>query len=197
MPHQPATRPLPDAVAGGQPPGDGTVRRVLLPDAAPPFDAPPCDGQPAQATPAAWPASPVASAGREPGAKPGTSRPATPERPARRTAADGTDGWPGQFAQALAEALTGARPPQQVTTWTTEQARRRIRQIGPLLQASQRPRVHRIRTCVPRPGVVEMTVIVGIGQRVRALAVRMERDPGQGRVPAGQPRWVCTAIEAA
>jgi hypothetical protein len=102
-----------------------------------------------------------------------------------------------------------------VTSWTTEQARRRIRQIGPLLQASQRPRVHRIRTCAPRPGVVEMTVIVGIGQRVRALAVRMERDTGQGRVPAqpgrgqpgrgqpgkgqpgSQPRWVCTAIEAA
>jgi hypothetical protein len=92
-----------------------------------------------------------------------------------------------------------------VTSWTTEQARRRIRQIGPLLQASQRPRVHRIRTCAPRPGVVEMTVIVGIGQRVRALAVRMERDTGQGRVPGqpgrgqpgSQPRWVCTAIEAA
>jgi hypothetical protein len=48
--------------------------------------------------------------------------------------------------------------------------------------------------------VVEMTVIVGFGPKIRALAVRLERDtrptasPGR---PASPPRWVCTAIEAA
>jgi hypothetical protein len=50
---------------------------------------------------------------------------------------------------------------------------------------------------VPRSGVVEMTVIVTIGPRVRAIAVRLEQsDPGRpGDDRDG--RWLCTAIEAA
>jgi hypothetical protein len=114
--------------------------------------------------------------------------------------------WPSQFAQVLAETLAGSRPAQQVRPWTTEQARKRIRQLGPVLQASQRPRVRRVLTSQPRPGVVEMAVIVGIGPRTRAIAVRLERGgPGgvapdrAGRArPAREPEsWICTAIEAA
>jgi hypothetical protein len=115
-------------------------------------------------------------------------------------------GWPSQFAQVLAETLAGSRPAQQVRPWTTEQARKRIRQLGPVLQASQRPRVRRVLTSQPRPGVVEMAVIVGIGPRTRAIAVRLEHGgPGgvaptrAGRArPAREPEsWICTAIEAA
>lgn len=86
----------------------------------------------------------------------------------------------------------GSRPAGQVRPWTTEQARRRIRQLGPTLRADQRPRVRRVLTSAPRSDVVEMTVIIGIGPRVHAMAVRLERA-GQGRdLP-----WLCTAIEAA
>jgi Family of unknown function (DUF6459) len=49
--------------------------------------------------------------------------------------------------------------------------------------------------------VVEMTVIVAIGTRTRAMAVRLERadpgDAGHGRPPRYPDSWVCTAIEAA
>jgi hypothetical protein len=62
------------------------------------------------------------------------------------------------------------------------------------------PRVRRVVTSRPAAGVVEMTVIVGVGPSIRALAVRLEHD-GPDRADHGHgPRttgWVCTAIEAA
>jgi Family of unknown function (DUF6459) len=106
-------------------------------------------------------------------------------------------GWTSVFAQGLAEALAGSRPPRQIAPWTTEQARRRIRQIGPLLPSGPRPVVRRVLTSVPRRDVVEMTVIVGIGPLTRAIAVRLERVPADpGRPGRGRP-WLCTVIEAA
>jgi hypothetical protein len=126
---------------------------------------------------------------------PGQPRP-SPASPGQATPAT----WPSQFAQVLAETLAGARPPGQITPWTTDQARKRIRQLGPTLSAGVQPRVRRILTSRPSADVVEMTVIVGFGPRVRAIAVRLERaarhadSPGR---PATPPRWICTAIEAA
>ncbi len=142
-----------------------------------------------------------AGADRPPGGPQTGRRPGQPPREGEWAA-----GWPGQFAQVLAEALAGSRPAQQVRPWTTEQALKRIRQLGPVLQASQRPRVRRVLTSQPRPGVVEMTVIVGIGPRIRALAVRLEHGGpggvapdrgGRGRTARDPESWVCTAIEAA
>jgi hypothetical protein len=132
--------------------------------------------------------------------------------------------WPSQFAQVLAEALAGARPLQQLTSWTTQRARSRIRRLGPVLQTGPRPRVMRVLGSAPASGVVELTIIVSVGSAVRALAVRLERaGPDQpagvpggplggirhqaGRPPgpgsAGDdargpgPAWLCTDIEAA
>jgi hypothetical protein len=62
------------------------------------------------------------------------------------------------------------------------------------------PRVRRVMTSCPAAGVVEMSVIVGVGPSIRALAVRLEHD-GPDRTDGGRdPRaagWICTAIEAA
>jgi hypothetical protein len=102
--------------------------------------------------------------------------------------------WPGRFAQVLAETLAGSRPQGQIRPWTTDQALRRIRQLGPMLAAGAAPRVRRIVTSRPAAGVVEMSVIVAVGPSVRALAVRLEHDAPPGADPA---RWVCTAVEAA
>jgi hypothetical protein len=42
-----------------------------------------------------------------------------------------------------------------------------------------------------------MTVIVGFGPRIRALAVRLELSEPRG-IPAGRAaRWLCTTVEAA
>lgn len=124
-------------------------------------------------------------AGRGPGAPSGGSRQPDPAA-----------GWPSQFAQVLAETLAGARPAQQLTPWTTEQTRRRIRQLGPMLATDQRPRVRRVMTSAPAPGVLEMTAVVGFGPRVRALALRLEHEQARPYRQGGS-RWCCTAIESA
>jgi hypothetical protein len=210
---RPPRRPLPDAVA---------VRMLAIPDPAPPYDdelaaaasaeradgRPPGrpalpDGQlppgtPAQATSPAPPGTPAPATTPAP---PGTPAPATtPALPGARPAAADSPGWPGTFAQVLAETLAGARPPRQIMPWTTDRARRHIQRLGPLLADGRQPRVRRVVTFRPAADVVEMTVIIGVGPRVRALAVRLERA-GPRRASPGRDaqaaRWVCTAVEAA
>jgi len=135
------------------------------------------------------------------------SPPSGPRLPRHRPAAAAA--WPSQFAQVLAETLAGSRPQGQIRPWTSEQVRRRIRQLGPRLAAEVQPRVRRVMTSRPAAGVVEMTVIVGFGPRTRVLAVRLEcaepphpaaARPGPYRSPRPAPeppKWICTAIEAA
>ena len=108
-------------------------------------------------------------------------------------------GWPSRFAQVLAETLAGSRPPRQLVPWTTERARTHIRRLGAQLSAAEQPRIRRVITSRPASDVVEMTVIVGFGPRVRALAVRLEQADAAAApgLPARPPRWVCTAVEAA
>jgi hypothetical protein len=174
----------------------GAIRLCPVPDLAPPYDDDP-------------PADPP----MPPGTIPACRGPApAPPVPQHHT-------FPSQFAQILAETLAGARPPGQLTKWTNERARARISRLGPVLAAGRapgaprapgqpraraprqrvQPRVHRVVTSQPADGVVEMSVVVGFGEVVRALAVRLERTPPQparpGR-PAQPARWLCTALEA-
>jgi hypothetical protein len=171
-------RPLPDAVA---------VRMLPIPDSAPPYDDEQGVRVPARHLTAV--AGPGATGGRTAAAG-----------PRAQDGAAAPPGWPSQFAQVLAETLAGSRPQRQIAPWTTEQARRHIRHLGPLLAAGQQPRVRRVVTFRPATDVVEMTVIVGVGSRVRALAVRLERD-GPRRASPGRDaqaaRWVAVAVEAA
>jgi Family of unknown function (DUF6459) len=176
------TRPLPDATA---------VRLVVVPDSAPPFD----DGR--AVSPAGRREPPEPLRAREPL---GMSLPSAPEPGRDRGEKAAAARWPSQFAQVLAETLAGSRPQGQITPWTTDQARRLIRQLGPMLAAGPVPRVRRVLASQPAEGVVEMTVVVGCGPRIRALAVRLEQDrprrADRGR-DASTAGWVCTAIEAA
>jgi hypothetical protein len=187
----PWPRPLPDSVA---------IRRLSVPAGAPPYDEPDLAVGPVLRS--AWPGAGLMAGGAQPLASAGSGEPPPDERgpePGSGRRPGGGE-WAEQFAQALAEALAGSRPAQQIRPWTTEQARRRIRQLGPMLAAEQRPRVRRILTSVPRGGVVEMTVIVGVGPRTRAMAVRLERAGLRQAGPDGEHedgRWLCTAIEAA
>ena len=182
-------RPLPDATA---------VRLNAVPDSAPPYDD---DVAPAKARsgsdrPGTTPDR--ATPDRPPPDGPGPDAP--PERSATRPPRTDRAAWPSQFAQVLAETLAGSRPGGQIRPWATDQALRRIRQLGPMLAAPAggvQPRVRRVVTSRPAAGVVEMTVIVSVGPSFRALAVRLERDRrGRGPAPAAAS-WICTAIEAA
>jgi hypothetical protein len=184
-------RPLPDAVA---------VR--LIPDTCPPYDDD--SGHRAQARRPQTRRAPAT-----PKAPVRTAAPARPGGPASQEGQAALHGWPGHFAQVLAETLAGSRPAQQIVPWTTEQAQRHIQRLGPLMSAGSQPRVRRVVTFRPSADVLEMTIVLGVGSRVRALAVRMERTgPASRRPPEDGPRaavthrsqpapWVCTAVEAA
>ena len=207
-PHSPAR---PRSPAGPRPlPDPEAVRLCLIPDSAPPYDA---------EVAAAGPPGAFPRLGTGPGGAHGAPRPSGPDLPAQADAprpgsrkpptAPGSPGqpgpptsppgWPGQFAQVLAETLAGSRPPRQLVPWTTERARDRIQRLGPLLSAGQQPRVRRVVTFHPTADAMEMAVVVVFGQRVHALAVRLERGGGQATAgrPAQPGRWMCVTVEAA
>jgi Family of unknown function (DUF6459) len=167
------TAPLPDPVA---------IRRLPVPDSAPPYD----DERGPAAAGAQSPRPPVPSGPAGPGRGPGGQRPARPQ-----PGGPGPGTWPSQFAQVLAETLAGSRPATQLTPWTTDQTRKRIRTLGATLASGERPRVRRVMTSAPSPDVLEVTAVVGFGPRVRVLAVRLER------ADQACPHWRCTAIESA
>lgn len=202
-------RPLPDPAA---------IRLYLVPDPAPPYDVEAPAGEPGGR------GLPVRARGGsdhagEPGRRtqPGHLEAGHPEAQRRTEPGHGEPGhrepghggpghaapppgWQSRFAQVLAETLAGSRPPRQLVPWTTQQALDRIQRLGPRLASGQRPRVRRVLTSRPAADVLEMTVVVGFGPRVNALAVRLERSwPGPQARPGEPPaaRWVCTAVEAA
>ena len=213
-PHPPAR---PRSPAGPRPlPDPEAVRLCLIPDSAPPYDAEVAAAGP----PGAFPRPGTGPGGAGPGGARGAPRlsgpdspgqadapaPAGPRKPPTAPGSPGQPGspasppgWPGQFAQVLAETLAGSRPPRQLVPWTTERARDRIQRLGPLLSAGQQPRVRRVVTFHPTADAMEMAVVVVFGQRVHALAVRLERGGGQATAGrAAQPgRWMCVAVEAA
>jgi hypothetical protein len=169
-------RPLPDAQA---------ICRFAVPEVAPPYD----DSAPARRPSrgagrglTSLPAGPDSARGdylpsREPGSQ-------LPREQAALNQPPEAGPWPSRFAQVLAETLAGSRPAEQIMPWTTEQARRRISQLGPMLATAHRPRVRRVIVSSPASGVLEMTVIVGLGSHVRAVAVRLERASAR---PPGEP----------
>lgn len=189
----PGRRPLPDAQA---------IRTCLVPEAAPPYDDAAAADAIAHVTERGQRAAVGGIAGHP--SQPGRAHPAPSQ-----AAVSGR--WPSQFAQVLAETLAGSRPARQIRPWTTEQARKRINELGPMLSAARQPRVRRVIVTSPAQGVLEMTVIVDFGARARAVAVRLERpSPPSPRATACQPdtvacrperptasSWLCTAIEAA
>jgi len=200
--------PLPDAVA---------IRRLAVPDGAPPFDdevsasrlepsGAAVNGDNHRGNDASHPIPAVGPGGpADPGQQDAPDQPLGPHGSGSPGGLPGSggvsqlrgaDGWPVQFAQVLAETLAGSRPAHQLTPWTTEQARRRIRQLGPLLATDQRPRVRRVLTSAPAKDVLELAAVVGFGPRVRALALRLERAEGGAGGRTGST-WCCTAIESA
>ena len=128
-----------------------------------------------------------------------------------REGIDGAQAWPRQFAVLLTEALTGERPARQILPYLSQRGSVHLHRLLPLFRDGQRARVQRVMTTQPMPDVIEMALIVVIGPRIRALAVRLTLAPPEqragwreklpARVPASpavaQPGWLCTDIEAA
>ncbi|HVY10194.1 MAG TPA: Rv3235 family protein [Mycobacteriales bacterium] len=96
----------------------------------------------------------------------------------------------GPMAQAVAEVLTGFRPPHQLSQVATldvlAQLERNAGRLAPRgTRTPIRPRVSSLRLCEPRAGVAEIAAVIDLGMRRRALALRLEA-PGA--------RWRCTVV---
>jgi len=194
-PERPTQDPLPigepqrDVCLSADEPADdlSALRLVPVPDTGPPFD-----GEMLASAPGC-----VAAGHSAIGRERGYPNAGTGAAAAERSESPGE--WPRQFARLLAEALAGARPVRQILPWTSDRARGHLRRLMPLFGGGQRPRVLRVIATRPARDVIEMTVIVSVGTRTRALAIRLEHmaPPRHLSTTPTALRWVCTDIEAA
>jgi hypothetical protein len=183
---------------GAAPSGDNGVsdiRLVKVPAHWPPVDLPPANFPPA-------PRLRAGSAPQEGGPDPAHLH--------RADLGDGGQAWSRQFAVLLAEALAGVRPARQLLPWLSERGASHLRRLLPLFADGHRPHVARVLTAQPAEDVIEMTLVVTVGPRTRALAVRLERtrqaqrptwsqqlaSPSTKPRSAAPARWRCTDIEA-
>jgi len=96
------------------------------------------------------------------------------------------------IALAAVEVLAGRRSVAQLARWVTpgvyEALRMRAaltaRAIGSGRASGRRPAVRQVRVCPAAPGVVEVAVVADDGNRVRAVAIRLEAWRGQWRATA-------------
>ncbi|SDH76155.1 Rv3235 family protein [Nonomuraea jiangxiensis] len=92
------------------------------------------------------------------------------------------------LGQALAEVLSGRRPPETVADKLTERAYRELVRAGQMIHADRPPFAKSLHVKEPRDGAVEMCVLVACGDRNHVLAIRLERRG---------VRWLCTDFETA
>jgi hypothetical protein len=106
---------------------------------------------------------------------------------------------PRQFALLIVETLSGIRPVSQLAPLLSKRGSIHLQRLLPLFSGGLAPRVLRVLTSSPARDAVEMTLIVSVGPRTRALAVRLERAETARTAWRDEPamRWLCTDIEAA
>ncbi|MEU8206721.1 Rv3235 family protein [Streptosporangium sp. NPDC049046] len=92
------------------------------------------------------------------------------------------------LAQAVAEILSGRRPPASVSCHLTGRVQAELARSGKVIDSARPPRVGRVHVSQPEDGIVEMCVVVDCGDRSRVLALRLERRG---------VRWLCTEFETA
>jgi hypothetical protein len=93
-----------------------------------------------------------------------------------------------QLGQALAEVLSGRRPPESVADRLTDRAYRELVRAGRMIETKRPPFVGSPHVKEPKDGAVEMCLLVHCGERSHVLAVRLERRGVQ---------WLCTDFETA
>jgi hypothetical protein len=99
------------------------------------------------------------------------------------------DTWVRQLVVGLLEALAGTRPPQQLVRWleptvflaVTARCKAAPARPGPI-----RATVSSVHSQCPTEGIVEATAVVRLGNRFRAVALRLRADEG---------RWRCAAVQ--
>ncbi|AIR98715.1 Rv3235 family protein [Streptomyces glaucescens] len=177
-PAQPGTRP---------PTRRDTRRDTRRPGGVPPRARRTPAPQPAATpTPTAATPTPATTAPTPPAPAPRTASPAplAPRRPVPQPRP--TD----LFADRLLLVLSGRRPVHSMLRHTAGRAYddlAHLAETGPLRSPGVRPVVRDVGYYVPRPGAFEAFARIGTGDRLRAMAFRLEL----GR----DHRWRCTAVE--
>ncbi|HLR93486.1 MAG TPA: Rv3235 family protein [Jiangellaceae bacterium] len=116
---------------------------------------------------------------------------AEPRRPTSSSELPEPRRWAARLAQAVLESLGGRRPVQQLSRWLDEAV---FAALSRSVRASGRPRAARspqvvvrsVRAARPTSSTVEACVVVQVGRRARAVALRLEGLDG---------RWMCTALD--
>ncbi|GAA3755941.1 Rv3235 family protein [Streptomyces tremellae] len=96
------------------------------------------------------------------------------------------------FAERLLAVLSGERPVHWMLGWTVGEAYEQLVRLAPAVPLRPRPGqptpvVRRCRAFRPGPDAVEAFATLASGDRVRAMAFRLERAPDH--------RWRCAAVE--
>lgn len=97
--------------------------------------------------------------------------------------------WAVHIAQAILDTLFGTRPAHQLARWTDSAVYNSILSgtpVGRPASGASRPAVRSIRITTPVAHAAETSVLVQIGARYRAAAMRLE---------CVDRRWLCTAFE--
>lgn len=99
--------------------------------------------------------------------------------------------WAHRMILALLEVCDGTRSSDQLVRWVAPDIRERVRRRGQLARRRGRrpvrpPHVRALLTGFPTDGVCEVSAVVGVDGRARALALRLSGLDG---------RWLITAWE--
>ena len=92
--------------------------------------------------------------------------------------------WAQQVSQALVEVLGAHRPVSQLVRWTTTDVYARLARGSQAVgnrhaRRGRRPVVRSVHVSGDRDGLAEVTAVVVVGERVRALAFRMVGRDGR------------------
>lgn len=100
-----------------------------------------------------------------------------------------------RLAPAMIEVMAGVRPAPQLVRWTSPDVYEVIARRAALAsrraargaaEPRLRVRVRRVRGCEPADGVAEVAVVLQVGPRVRAVALRLVGHHGRWRVESMQ-----------
>ena len=179
-----------------------TLRRLPLPQSAPPFDDERDAGGPGREHGQTQPwsrsqAPPTQGALALSFSLPGgiSAEPEASSQLRLLTAAPPADGlpdparWTARLAQAIVESLYGPRPLQQLIRWTDERVYRGLVHLAatrPPSSGNVAPQLRALRVCRVNDRVAEASVVVKLGHRCRALALRLVADKN---------RWVCVSLD--
>ncbi|MFD6230811.1 Rv3235 family protein [Streptomyces sp. NPDC060232] len=135
---------------------------------------------------------PAGRSGTRPAGRRDQRRPVGPAGPVAPAGPGGPGGPAGPhhwFAERLLAVVSGLRPVHSLLGHTVGPAYQQLVTLAPAdpLRERLRPVVRRCGRFVPGPGVIEAFARIATGDRVTAMAFRLEQGPDL--------RWRCAAIE--